>query len=340
MRQLEPLMMMVGVQPSIIPTVSGYLYALSWGVFPLYMLLMLSSVNEGLFSTKALMYISLMAIPINIALNYIFMYGYFGIPAMGAVGLGYATAIVWTLTFIALFLYTVFSKKYQHITFFKHFHKPDIQVFKEILTVGIPLSFTIGLEVLMFGAVGLFIGRYSVEIIAAHQIALNFISIIFMVPLGLSIAVTARVGHAVGRNSNSGIKLATYIGLIFSVIVTFFAMLVTFSLPAQIISVYTTELDVLKNAVPLLYMAAIFMMFDGIQVTTSGALRGMKDTFVPMILSGISYWLIGFPVGYYLAQTMNMQAQGYWIGFIAGLSTAAVLLSIRLRVLLRKRAII
>jgi len=333
--QLEPLMHIIGVQPSIIPVVMGYLEAISWGVLPLYLFLVVRSVNEGLFSTPAIMYISLAAIPVNILLNYIFMYGYLGLPAMGAIGLGYATSIVWTLLFLALFLYTIFAKKYQHIVFFSHFHKPDWKVFKEILHIGIPLSISVGLEVLMFGTVGLLIGRYSVEIIAAHQIAVNFSSLVFMVPLGLSVAVTARVGHAVGSNSVAAVKRASKIGLAFSASLMACAMILTMLFPLQLVSIYTSETEVREIAVQLLYLAAIFMISDGLQVTTAGALRGLKDTFVPMLMAGISYWLVGFPVGYFMAEVMEMEARGYWIGYIAGLSVAAILLGYRLRYVFR-----
>ncbi|MCP3675824.1 MAG: MATE family efflux transporter, partial [Gammaproteobacteria bacterium] len=274
--QLETLMIMIGVQESIIPVVVNYLKALTWGILPLYLFLVLRSVNEGLFSTKAIMFITISAIPFNVFFNYVLMYGYFGFPELGAVGLGYATSIVWSLLFIVLLLYTLLTKKYAHLTFFTHFHKPDLKVFKEILQIGIPLSLTIGLEVLMFGAVGLFIGRYSVEIIAAHQIATNFSGLVFMVPLGLSIAVTARVGHAAGRKSPHDIKRAAYLGLLFAIIFMLIAMLVTISIPTRLVNIYSSELNVVNIAVKLFYMAALFMLCDGIQVAASGALRGMK----------------------------------------------------------------
>jgi len=334
--QLQPLMNLIGVQPAIIPVVIEYLQAISWGVLSLYLFLVLRSVNEGLFSNKAIMYISLIAIPFNILFNYIFMYGYLGFPAMGAVGLGYATAVVWTLLFLVLLSYTLITQKYDHIVFFSHFHKPELRVFKEILHIGIPLSVTIGLEVLMFGVVGLFIARYSIEVIAAHQIVTNFSGLVFMVPLGLSIAISARVGHAAGRGSKNGIKRAAYLGLLFAIIFMLCAMIVTLSVPIQIVNIYTESSEVKNIAIQLLYMAAIFMLCDGIQVTASGALRGLKDTVVPMFMSGISYWLVGFPIGYLMAEVIGFEARGYWIGFLAGLSTAAILLFYRLRSLLNR----
>jgi len=336
LNNLQPVMQLIGVQPSIIPLVSGYLKAISWGILSLHLFFVLRAINEGLFSTKAIMYTSIAAIPCNIILNYIFMYGYLGVPAMGAIGLGYATAVVWTLLFLALLLYTLFTPKYSHVVFFSHFHKPEWRVFKEILHLGIPLSLTIGLEVLMFGAIGLLIGRYSIEMIAAHQIASNFAGLVFMVPMGLSIAVSARVGYAVGRSSPADVQIAANLGLLFSVIFMVCATSITLLFATEIINIYTEETAVVDIARKLLFMAAIFMICDGLQVTTAGALRGMKDTVVPMFMSGISYWLIGFPVGFFMAEIQKYEAIGYWMGIIAGLSTAALLLSFRLRVLFRR----
>jgi len=336
MNHLQVLMELIGVQPSIIPVVTGYLEALSWGVIPLFLFFVLRAVNEGLFSTKAIMYISLAAIPINVALNYIFMYGYYGMPALGAIGLGYATAVVWYLIFTVLLLYTVFSKKYSHLVFFSNFHKPERRVFKEILTLGLPLSATIGMEVLMFGAVGLFIGRYSIDVIAAHQIAMNLTSLAYMLPLGLSVAVSARVGHAVGRDSFEDIKRASYLGLSYAMLFTIFTMTIALTLTTQLVSIYTDQPEVIDITIKLIFIATLFMMVDSIQVTITGALRGMKDTIIPMFMSGISYWLIGFPLGYVLAEVYDLQVVGYWTGFIAGLTAAAILMSYRLMVMLKR----
>ncbi|MFT5452282.1 MAG: MATE family multidrug resistance protein [Enterobacterales bacterium] len=336
MNELDVLMDFIGVQPSIIPVVTGYLEALSWGIIPLYLFFVLRSVNEGLFSTTAIMYISLAAIPFNVVLNYIFMYGYFGLPALGAIGLGYATALVWCLIFTILLMYTIFAKKYSHLVFFRHFHKPEIRVFKEILKLGLPLSVTVGMEVLMFAAVGLFIARYSIDIIAAHQIALNLSSLAYMLPLGLSVAVSARVGHAIGRNCFEDIKRASYLGLGYAMLFTVFTITIVVSIPLQLVSAYTEQPEVIAISVKLIYIATIYMMSDAIQVTTAATLRGMKDTIIPMFMAGFSYWLIGFPLAYILAEIYGLGVVGYWTGFIAGLTTAAILLSYRLIIMLRR----
>jgi len=327
---LEPIMLLIGVQSSIISTVLDYLYAISWGILPLYLFLALRSVNEGLFSNKVIMIVAVSAIPFNVVLNYLFMYGYGFIPAMGAIGLGYATSIVWTLLFILLLIYSLYADKYQHFHFFNDWQWPDIKILGEILKLGIPLSLTIGLEIMMFAAVGLFIGRFSIDIIAAHQIASNYSGLVFMVPLGLSIAVTARVGHARGRKSITDVQSAITVGFICAILFMLCAITLTVLYAETISNIYSNELPVIEYATQLLLLSTIFMLFDGIQVTASGVLRGMKDMVFPMFLAGISYWLIGFPTGYILAEMFQMKAVGYWIGFIAGLTSAAILLSARL----------
>ena len=154
------------------------------------------------------------------------MYGYFGLPALGAIGLGYATALVWYLIFTTLLLYTIFSKKYKHLVFFRHFHKPEIRVFKEILKLGLPLSLTIGMEILMFAAVGLFIGRYSINIIAAHQIAINLVSITYLIASGIASATTIRVSNLMGLGLNEDVRLAARSGMKITFIFMVFASLI------------------------------------------------------------------------------------------------------------------
>ncbi|NNJ72407.1 MAG: MATE family efflux transporter, partial [Enterobacterales bacterium] len=321
--QADFAMDIIGVEPTIRPIVSEYLSALSWGLLSLNLFLALRFVNEGLFSTDAIMFISLGAIPINIGLNTIFMYGHFGIPAMGAVGLGYATSIVWTLMTITLALYTIKAKKYADINFLSGVHWPSWTIIKSILKLAVPMSMTLFLEVLLFASVGLLIGRYAIDMIASHQIALNVASVIYMVPVGLSIAVTARVGHAAGRHNLTHIKRSAYLGIIFAVVFSVLMTLILVLLPRQIVSIYTQEVAVIDMTIKLLWIASVFLIVDSVQVITASALRGLHDTFVPMLIAALSYWLVGFSTGYYLAENLGLMAEGYWYGFVSGLTCSA-----------------
>ena len=332
----DPMMEFIGVEESIRPVVLEYLLALRWGLISLNLFFAVRFVNEGLFSTDAIMYISLAAIPFNIGLNFVFMYGYFGIPAYGAVGLGYATSIVWTLMFISIATFTLVTKRYKDIEFLNGFHWPQLTIIKEILALAVPLSLTLFLEVLMFASVGLLIGRYALEVIAAHQIALNITSVIYMVPLGLSIAVSARVGRAFGRHNLMDCRLSAYLGIAFAVMFGIITTIILLTLSEYIVSVYTDSADVIHKTLGLLSIAVVFLIVDSIQVITASALRGLQDTFVPMIIAAITYWLIGFSTGYYLAEIMGMKAEGYWYGFVAGLASASVLMFWRLQKLFKR----
>ena len=333
-----PMMEVIGVEESIRPIVVDYLLALRLGLVSLFLFFALRFVNEGLFSTDAIMYITVSAIPINIALNFIFMYGYLGVPEMGAVGLGYATAIVWTLMFVAMGVYTLTVKKYKDIKFLDGYFKPRITIIRQILKLAIPLSLTLFLEVLLFALVGLMISRYALEIIAAHQIALNVSALIYMIPLGLSIAVSARVGYAYGQHNLINCQLAAFVGICIAIMISLSSTILLFSMPETITRIYTSEVSVIGPTLSLLAIAAIFLIVDSIQVIAASALRGLHDTFVPMIIAGVSYWVVGFTTGYYLAEYQGMQAEGYWFGFVSGLSAAAVFMIWRLRFMFKKFA--
>ncbi len=332
----EPLMVIIGVEESIRPVVLEYLLALRWGLLSLNLFFALRFVNEGLFSTDAIMYIALSAIPFNIALNYIFMYGYFGLPAMGAVGLGYATSIVWTLMFITIAVYTLTVTKYKNIQFLANYRPPEWTIIKQILKLAVPLSMTLFMEVFLFAAVGLLIGRYALDLIAAHQVALNISAMIYMIPLGLSIAISARVGYAHGQHNLDNCKLSSFVGICLAIIISCMATVILLSIPETIIGIYTDEPGVISNTLNLLVVAALFLIVDSIQVIAASALRGLHDTFVPMIIAGISYWPVGFSVGYYFAEIEGLLAEGYWYGFVSGLTCAAILMLWRLRFVLQR----
>jgi MATE family multidrug resistance protein len=326
----------IGVEENVSQIATGYLHATVWGMPGLLLFLALRFCNEGLFSTPAIMVSTLISIPFNIILNYWFMYGGYGLEEMGAVGVGYATSIVWTVMFVGLLIYTMLTPKYRSLEIFKHSNLPVWHEIKDVLKLGFPMAITLGFEITMFAAVSLMIARYSAEVIGAHQIALNIASICFMIPLGISQAITARVGYFAGKNDHNATRLAGFVGISGSVAFMTFTASAMMFIPGFFVVFYTQDSQVIEIAIGLLFYAAIFQFSDGLQVASAGALRGLKDTKVPMLITAISYWLVGFPIGYYLAEEKNYQANGYWIGLIAGLSTAAILLLRRWMVLSNK----
>ncbi len=317
---------LLNIEPAISTLAIDYLRATLWGMPALLLFFALRFCNEGMFSTMAVMSITLISIPFNVLFNYWFMYGGYGIEGMDAVGVGYATGLIWMLMFIGMLLYTLFAKKYAQLNIFRHFELPDWLEFKEIFALGFPVAITLGFEITMFAAVALMIARYPVEVMGAHQIAANIASLTFMIPLGLAQAITARVSYFNGKQDRTRLRTAGYVGIGTCVFLMTLSAIMMVSIPTALISIYTSDIRLMEIAGSLLFFAALFQFSDGLQVSSAGALRGLKDTKTPMIITAISYWLVGFPTGYYLAEFQNMEASGYWIGMICGLSTAAILL--------------
>jgi MATE family multidrug resistance protein len=191
------------------------------------------------------------------------------------------------------------------------------------------------MEILLFATVSLLMGTMSVNIAAAHQIAINVASAMFMIPFGLSIAISQRVGFSIGQGSMENARFRGHVGIVICAGIMTLSALLLFIAPKFIIGIYTDDPEVAGIAVSLLFLAAIFQISDGLQVGSFGALRGLKDTRVPMIVNFISYWLIGFPTGYLLGIHLSYGPQGLWVGLIGGLTVAAFLHNFRFHRLTR-----
>jgi MATE family multidrug resistance protein len=210
------------------------------------------------------------------------------------------------------------------------------------LKIGLPIAFTIVFEVTLFGVVALLLARFGASVVAAHQIALNFSSLMFMLPMSIGIAVAIRIGYSIGKEDALNAKIAVYCGLFCSIVIALFTATMTVMLSTQIASLYTENQEVIYLASSLLFFAALFQFSDGIQVVSANALRGYKDTLAMFLISFVSYWLIGLTVGVVLGLTdwvfPVMKAQGFWIGFISGLSCAAILMFWRVKVIQKRVA--
>jgi len=332
---LEPIFWAIGITEQIIPLANGYLQALAWGLIPLYCFFALRFCNEGMFATKAIMYCSIAALPFNVVCNYWFINGGRGIEPMGAVGVGWATVVVWTVMASCLLGYTFFAKRYRDYHLFNDWLRPKLNHFSEIFKIGLPMGVGLGMEVALFGAVGLMIGRYSVPDIAGHQIALNISSMAYTLSLGLSVAVTARVGYHIGRKDPHQARDTGIIGISFGLVISCVTALIMVLFSTELTAIFTNDPMVSSVAVQLILMAALFQLSDGIQVNASGALRGMKDTKVPMYICAVAYWAIGFPIGYVLAEHYGMGVVGYWVAIISGLTVSAILMARRFLTLAR-----
>jgi MATE family, multidrug efflux pump len=191
------------------------------------------------------------------------------------------------------------------------------------------MGISLFMESSLFVAVALAIGTLGTDIVASHQIAINVATLTFMVPLGIAMATTVRVGHAVGRGDRQGVRDAGLVGLGLTLAAQGFSACLMLSVPQHIAGLYTEDATVIALAAELLILAGLFQFSDGLQVAASGALRGLKDTRVPMLITTFAYWGVGMPVGWWLAFRAGLGARGMWMGLIAGLSMAAVLLTTR-----------
>jgi MATE family multidrug resistance protein len=321
------LMHWLAVDPPIVPVAQAYLEALSWGVPAIFTYIVLRLLSEGLAFTRPIMLIGVIGLLINILGNYLLIYGHWGLPALGASGCGLATALSMWAMLLCMFFLVARHDRYRPVGLLTRWDWPCWREWRPLLALGLPIGFSIFAEASIFATVALVLGFLGAKVVAGHQIALNVAAMSFMLPLSLAMALTARIGQALGRGSPAearfigmtGIALA---GLIMAVMASLIA-----TLSRSIVAIYTDDPEVAAMAAHLLLFAALFQISDGFQVAASGTLRGFKDTRIPFLITVLAYWMIGFPIGYWLGIGADWGAAGMWTGLIAGLSVAAVLLN-------------
>lgn len=317
------------VDPQIVPIAEGYLRAVSWGLPAICGFTVLRSFSESVSMPRPVLLISLLGLVVNGIGNWLFMYGKFGLPELGAVGCGVATAIgAWTMLG-CMVAWVALQPHYRPFQPFSHWELPHARALWSLARLGAPIGLSLFMEGSLFAAVALLLGRFGADVVSGHQIAINVASITFMVPLGIALAVTVRVGQAMGRGDPRSARRCGTVGAVLAVAFMALAALVMSTCAWQIAAVYTSFAEVQSIAVRLLYMAAIFQVFDGLQVAAAGALRGLKDTTVPMGVTFLAYWGLGLPLGYVLGIVQNRGPQSMWLGLIAGLAAAAICLNLR-----------
>jgi MATE family multidrug resistance protein len=282
------------------------------------------------------MFTSVFSLACNVFLNYVLMFGHFGFPAMGAVGCGYASAITMWLVMIALGSYVILNSRYKPLKIFTRVAPLRLDIVREIITLGLPIAVAITAEAGLFSAISILIGTRGSEITAAHQIALNFSTTTFMVPLALSSATTVQVGQLLGAGHHRTSRLAGLVGI--GLCASFMTLSAAFLLLFRdgVVGLYTDDLAVRTIAISLLLIAAIFQIADGIQIGAAAALRGYKDTRVPMAINIVVFWGVAFPLAYLAAITYELPPNYIWMAFVVALGLAAVLLTWRFHRLSRR----
>jgi multidrug resistance protein, MATE family len=319
----------VGIADEILPTAVGYVHAMAFGIPALFAFLALRFTSEGMGRTKPIMYIGFLGLGANVLGNWIFMYGKFGMPQLGAIGCGVATSIGNWLMFFAMLGYMRGNRAYRVFNFFARIERPDWRVLRELARVGMPIAGSVLAEGGLFVCAALMLGGMGAVKTAGHQIALNYASFMFMVPLAISSATTIHVGHTLGRGDRQGGRFAGLLGIAMCATVMALSAVAILLFTDGIAGLYTKDPPVRALAATLLLMAAIFQLSDGVQVGAAGALRGFKDTAIPMAMCIFSYWVVGFPLAYVLGVRNGGGPLYVWVGFIGGLTVAAVLLVTR-----------
>jgi MATE family multidrug resistance protein len=275
------------------------------------------------------MYTSIFSLACNVFLNYVLMFGHFGAPALGAIGCGYASAITMWIVMFTLGGYMMLSESYRPFHIFSKVAPLRLSVFKEIIWLGVPIAVTITAEAGLFSAVSILIGTRGTEITAAHQIAISFSSTTFMIPLALSAATTVLVGQSIGAGKFHEARIGGLVGITLCAGFMTVSALFLLTFRDAVVGLYTNDAAVTGIAISLLLMAALFQIADGIQIGAAGALRGYKDTAVPMAINMFAFWVLAFPLAYLAAITFEAPPNYIWAGFVVGLGVAAILLTWR-----------
>ena len=327
----------------VIALAAPYVLALAPSVVFALWYMALRNFLSALGRTRAALIIGCALVIINAVLDYGFIYGHLGFPRLGVIGAGVATSLSSATSFVALLVYVLVSPAYRRFELTKSLWRPRFDKLRELFRVGLPISITMGFEITLFQAGTFLNGMIGTAEIAANQIALNVASITFMVPLGIAMAGTVRVGRAAGALDFGGVRraAATAVALGAGFMALAGGAIILFR--SQISALYIDANDpanarVVALAYSFLALAALFQVFDAIQVTAAHALRGLKDTRVPAYLAGFSYWLIGLPAAIACAFWLHLGGIGIWIGYVVGLAAAASAMLARLYLLTRNRS--
>ena len=322
------------VDAAAITIAEGYLNAVIWGLPGAMLYVTLRYTCEGLGRTMFPMLIAGAALIVNAILNYVFVYGKLGIPEMGGVGCGWATTITMWFEFVAIVVLAQQSW-FKEARIFAKFSPPRRSRMTSILTIGVPIGATMFLEMSFFSLISLMIGSLGIVALAAHTIAGNISWATFVVPMTLGSAASIRVGYYVGARQFSQARevawLAVQVSMIYAVLASTLLLITRNWLPR----IYSGDLDVITLSATVLIVIALFQFFDSVQATLIGALRGYKDTKVPLIISVIGYWLVALPlgavIGYGFLAGIGEGVVGFWVGLLLGLVLVAVLTALRLK---------
>ena len=327
MRNIGGVMDLIGVDPQVIPLVKSYLEIGSWSMPAVCLYLVMRFFCEATGNSRPMMVIQILVLPLVVFGNWVLIYGNLGFPALGVDG----AALTFTggLILVAIFLsgYMLFTPKYRELGLFTGLTFPVFARVGVLFRLGVPISISLILDSAFFNAINLLMGRFGHVALAAHQLVINYTTVIFMVAVGISSAVMARVGQSVGSGHMAEVRLRGWLGVATATVLMLPSVLLMIMFPRIIASIYTSEPGVTDVAVSLLMAAALFQLFDGLYMAGAGALRGLKDVTAVMWISVLAYWIVGFPVAWIMG--LNWGPVGLWYGMVVGIGLTAILLGWR-----------
>ena len=334
-----PLLNHLGQDPEVVRLAQPYLRISAWALVPFMIFQTFRCFADGMSQTLPAMIATLTGNVFNVLFNYMLIFGKLGAPALGVTGAAVGTLLA-RLIMIVLIIILIYRWKnlWSHIYFVKH-QVLDKALFKKLLSLGIPTSLQMFFEVSAFAGAALIMGTLGAVPQAAHQIAINLASMTFLTCTGLAMAATIRVGNRLGQNDLIGVQKAGNSAIIQVTAFMLCAAVLFILLRDYLPLIYIDDVEVVKIASVLLITAAFFQVSDGIQVVALGALRGIQDVKIPMVITFIAYWVFGLPISYFSARDWGFGPAGVWIGLVIGLTISAAFLTIRFRTITTRGSI-
>jgi len=330
----EQILLALGQAPEAARLGQEYLFGLVWGIAPALWFIAIRGFMGAVNRPEPVLWITLAAVPANALLVYLLLYGNWGFPQLGLFGAGLATTIVNFASFLAGLWFVMWRRPFRKYHVLARLWRIDWPLLRQLIALGAPISLSMLMEYRLFSSAALLMGLISTAALAAHQVALQVTAILFMVPLGIGMAATVRVGHAVGRRDGDAVRRAGYValwlGIVLAVALTIIVMLWRFGIAGLFFGSAITH-GAIELTAALLLVGTTYFITDAIQTIVAGALRGLNDTRIPLLLAAISYWGIGFTMACVLGFKTGLGAVGVWIGLSCGTAVYAAALILRFR---------
>lgn len=314
-----PFLGRLGIAPEVLQKTVPFLKALTWSTLPLMLYFVMRRYLQAMGIVKPVAFALVSANLVNLLGNWIFVYGHFGFRSFGVTGSGWSTFVSRVYMVVVLAIAVFYYDRKLSTGLWRASRRVEMERIRELLRLGLPAASQFLLEISAFTAATVLIGRLGALPLAGHQIALNVAGLTYMVPLGISSAAAVRVGHAVGAGDVLGAARSGWMAILFGAGFMSCSALVLFSIPKYIARIYSSQPEVIHAGATLLIVAAVFQLFDGLQVVTTGALRGAGNTRIPMFVNLLGYWIIGVPLGAILCFKINWGATGFWMGLCLAL---------------------